>query len=318
MKASGMLRSGGMLWAAAAWILAGGPLPALPAQSYPDFDLRVDCDGATLDAPFGARVILGTRESSDLQRGVQGWTLSIAATGRLAMVSATTAGTAGGDASAGPPGLRQGGFEMTQIVDPDSQPLSGPLAGLGPQGQGAVSAVVLSFTEKIALPPEGDSTLLLLTAEFASQGALCTSGSLKFLDGLQGSGQPVVNAITYSGETRRDDGGLLDNDSDGAEHCWIRIGDCQSFQRGDCNGQGGINLTDAVFGLNYLFLAGREPPCIKACDTNDDAAFNLTDSIVVLQYLFLGGPPPSAPFPACGEDPTPDALTCNEPPEACS
>ena len=41
---------------------------------------------------------------------------------------------------------------------------------------------------------------------------------------------------------------------------------------------------------------------------------DISDAIMVLLHLFGGGGPLPAPFPACGEDPTPDALGCNESP----
>ena len=77
-----------------------------------------------------------------------------------------------------------------------------------------------------------------------------------------------------------------------------------TFRRGDANADGGLNITDGIFVLNYLFLGGPEPPCVEAADPNDDGSLNITDGIFVLNYLFLGGPAPSAPGPdVCGPDP---------------
>ena len=84
-------------------------------------------------------------------------------------------------------------------------------------------------------------------------------------------------------------------------------GDLTRFLRCDANGDAVVNLTDAVFALNFLFLSGAAPSCRAAVDCNTDGAENLTDAIFALNYLFLGGPPPSAPFPACD---TATAATC--------
>ncbi|MGQ9590347.1 MAG: dockerin type I repeat-containing protein [Planctomycetota bacterium] len=73
------------------------------------------------------------------------------------------------------------------------------------------------------------------------------------------------------------------------------------FVRGDANADGGINITDGIYVLNFLFLGGPEPPCGEASDTNGDGGVNITDGIYVLNFLFLGGPEPPAPYPDCGD-----------------
>ncbi|MFN0058409.1 MAG: dockerin type I domain-containing protein [Planctomycetota bacterium] len=85
------------------------------------------------------------------------------------------------------------------------------------------------------------------------------------------------------------------------------------FVRGDCNTSGSINIADAVALLNGLFVPGSVlGTCLDACDGNNDGMVNIADAVYVLNYLFVpGSPPPPAPFPGCGPDPTPDALTCS-------
>jgi hypothetical protein len=83
------------------------------------------------------------------------------------------------------------------------------------------------------------------------------------------------------------------------------------FERGDADGDHRVNLTDAVFVLNYLFLSGPKPVCLDAADTNDDGRLNLTDGIYLLTHLFLAGPAPPQPFPGEGTDPTADGLDCS-------
>ncbi|MBI4602779.1 MAG: S8 family serine peptidase, partial [Planctomycetes bacterium] len=90
-----------------------------------------------------------------------------------------------------------------------------------------------------------------------------------------------------------------------------------SLRRGDCNDDGTVDLSDAVAALSFLFAGAQEPACEKACDTNDDGGVDISDPIAVLNYLFSGGKRPADPFPACGPDPTEDALTC-EGGESCS
>ena len=71
---------------------------------------------------------------------------------------------------------------------------------------------------------------------------------------------------------------------------------------GDVNGDGMVNITDAVYLLNFLFTGGEVPNCLAACDTDGDGRAMLTDSVQLLQFLFLGGIPPvnwDGPNPTC-------------------
>jgi hypothetical protein len=72
------------------------------------------------------------------------------------------------------------------------------------------------------------------------------------------------------------------------------------FKRGDGNADGDVNIADASFVLNYLFLGGRDPSCLAAADANGDGQVNIADASFGLNFLFLGGPNPPAPFPDCG------------------
>jgi hypothetical protein len=92
---------------------------------------------------------------------------------------------------------------------------------------------------------------------------------------------------------------LLDHEGAGVD---IRRG----FIRGDANKDDGVDISDSVFILNYLFQNGREPPCLDAADANNDTRIDISDAIWMLNYLFHGGPQPSEPFPQAGVDPSDD------------
>lgn len=86
------------------------------------------------------------------------------------------------------------------------------------------------------------------------------------------------------------------------------------FVRGDTNQDGGIDLSDAVATLSYLFGAGGTPGCVDAADTNGDFAVNLADPVYLIGFLFGGGSAPVAPFPDCGPGPLDDGqLGCANP-----
>ena len=49
-----------------------------------------------------------------------------------------------------------------------------------------------------------------------------------------------------------------------------------------------------------------------------DTKVDLSDAVYLLNFLFLGGPPPGPPFPDCGAGSVPsDAEMCDTPPESC-
>jgi len=82
------------------------------------------------------------------------------------------------------------------------------------------------------------------------------------------------------------------------------------FVRGNADGEGETDISDAIFTLQFLFLGGRVPPCMDAGDANDSGEVDLSDSVYLLSFLFLGGPRPEDPYGDCGIDPSLDELTC--------
>ncbi len=125
---------------------------------------------------------------------------------------------------------------------------------------------------------------LVLLAQFLSEDpALDTiDAMLALLDSMQSKGEEFEAITTPTGEPE--------------------------FVRGDCNGDGSVNIADAIGLLNLLF-AGGSITCADACDTNDDGSINIADAIALLNTLFGGGtiPGPST----CGPDSTPDGLDCD-------
>ena len=81
------------------------------------------------------------------------------------------------------------------------------------------------------------------------------------------------------------------------------------FRRGDANGDGGVNLSDALAVVNYLFRNGKPPACPDSADFDDRDDIELTDMILIMNFLFNGVDLSAPPGPfQCGPDPTPDGL----------
>jgi hypothetical protein len=84
------------------------------------------------------------------------------------------------------------------------------------------------------------------------------------------------------------------------------------FQRGDADGNGRINITDAVLIIQIAIGNLNERyDCDDARDANDDGRVNIMDALPVLAWIFQRGPRLPAPFLACGLDPTDgDGVSC--------
>jgi hypothetical protein len=235
-----------------------------------------------------------------LPDGVSGWSLSARVTGDIVVPSLTTAGTAGAPV---PDGLRNRGFERSEIVNPT---LVDRNTGQ-PQGPGFVSAVLPSFILPITLDPRGTATVLLIDVEPGGpvEPGQTREGVIEWFDNMRGSGQPVRNVATVSGKTRQFCEGR------GAEIVFRGIVDHVTSIRGDPNGDAKQNLADAVWIVNELYRGGPATSCQDSADANDDGMMDLADAMFILRHQFQGGPPPAPPFPGCGADPTPDSLDCS-------
>ena len=79
----------------------------------------------------------------------------------------------------------------------------------------------------------------------------------------------------------------LDSDEDG-------IGDAceQLYKCGDANGDELVNVSDAVYIINYVFSGGLAPEPLESGDVNCDSRVNVSDAVYVINFVFSGGMPP--------------------------
>ncbi len=159
-----------------------------------------------------------------------------------------------------------------------------------------LSDVELPVTE--ILPAAADEPLIKITFRVDSD-AMAGSTSLIQVNAVAGVPLVATSYLDWSGVTH------LPNRMSGV----ITI-EGERFVRGDANVSGGLpNIADSIATLEYLF--GPELlACLDAADVNDDGAVDIGDVIFSLNYQFTAGAEPPAPFPAPGEDPTPDSLDC--------
>jgi hypothetical protein len=64
------------------------------------------------------------------------------------------------------------------------------------------------------------------------------------------------------------------------------------YIRGDCNGDGTIDVGDIVFLVNYLFLGAYGPDPLDAGDADCNGEVDVGDIIYLVNYILLGGMPP--------------------------
>jgi Raf kinase inhibitor-like YbhB/YbcL family protein len=65
----------------------------------------------------------------------------------------------------------------------------------------------------------------------------------------------------------------------------------EKILRGDSNGDGAVDLADAVFVLLHLYAGGDPPGCPAAADADSNGNLEITDPLAILYFLFLSGPP---------------------------
>ena len=260
----------------------------------------------TVEAPLGSSsqaVEVGIHLESDVQSsrdGAQGWSFSVLTDPGFQVRAATVNQTI---ADVAPVGMRQNGFQRTSLVDPADPHNAGR--------EGVTSAVVLSFNRPITLPPQGSELVLRLTGDVDTTGNSAAGDTTPFhgvrvLDssevGLKSGAQPVQTLVTLRGESAFA--------TASSTSVVVTAVISPEFLRADANDDGAVDMSDAVFNLNFLFLGGPASTCMDASDANDSGAVDLSDTVFVLSHLFLGGSPPPPPFPACGVDPTRDSIGC--------
>lgn len=72
-----------------------------------------------------------------------------------------------------------------------------------------------------------------------------------------------------------------------------------TIECGDVNGTGSVNVSDAVYIINYVFISGAPPVEFDAGDTNCDGSINVSDAVFIINFVFVGG---NAPCDINGDD----------------
>ena len=206
-------------------------------------------------------------------------------------------------------------------------------------GRVSIVGAVLSFSQPVVLPVGRNR---VLNANFLLERDVGPAGTLiHFADDL---GRPptqvvlTIDEIEFPPVVDRDEGNCTDgadNDGDGLvdrddPDCVVRNGvprlprtvvdavvrqrsERVLFRRGDTDGDGDVNVADAVALANSLVgTAGAAPLCESIYDTNDDGSLDVSDVVTIVEHALRAGPDLAAPFERCGVDETFDQLVCAE------
>jgi uncharacterized protein (TIGR02145 family) len=65
---------------------------------------------------------------------------------------------------------------------------------------------------------------------------------------------------------------------------------------GDADGDGTVNVSDAVFLISYVFGGGPPPTPLLVGDCDGNEIVNVSDVVYLIAYIFGGGPEPICPY----------------------
>jgi hypothetical protein len=140
--------------------------------------------------------------------------------------------------------------------------------------------VYINLNEWIANPHSADSTYAISNGVCPQlPGYLVGTTPFEFNPSASPDENPV-STTPYSGVViATEEAGFIGN---------------SSYVCGDANGDGFVDISDAVCLIAYIFSGGSAPSPLLAGDANCDAAVDISDVVYLIAYIFSGGQPPCA------------------------
>ena len=72
----------------------------------------------------------------------------------------------------------------------------------------------------------------------------------------------------------------------------VEVRDIPGLFCGDANRDQEVNVSDAVYIINYIFVGGPPPDPMDNANVNCDFTVNVSDAVWIINFVFVGGPPP--------------------------
>jgi hypothetical protein len=147
-------------------------------------------------------------------------------------------------------------------------------------------------SEAIRLTNYGDSASYDLTidATNADHGSRFTHAAIPFKGGSAHNiyanlqDDSIVSVTLY-----------IDIDNDGIVDDTLAVNNQPAYQCGDIDLSGQVDISDAVYLINYIFGGGPAPqPAPSAADFDCTEQVDISDAVYLIAYIFSGGPTPCA------------------------
>jgi hypothetical protein len=135
-----------------------------------------------------------------------------------------------------------------------------------------------------AIDPEGDPITMRMEGSPAPPNAIFVD-STGGVAGFFYKPDPLHVGFTYNLDFIASDGALEDTSS-----VVIQV---VAFVCGDANGDKAVNVSDAVYIINYIFTSGPAPRPLAAADVNSSGSVNVSDAVYLINFIFTSGPPPA-------------------------
>lgn len=117
-----------------------------------------------------------------------------------------------------------------------------------------------------------------------------------------GVGDVCDNCVAVSnGDQADDDGDTIGDACDNCQHVYNPlqededengVGDVCDWICGDPNGDLSVNVSDAVYIINFVFANGDDPNPMGSGNVNCDEAVNVSDAVYIINFVFVGGAAP--------------------------
>ncbi|MFH1699633.1 MAG: M28 family peptidase [Candidatus Zixiibacteriota bacterium] len=109
--------------------------------------------------------------------------------------------------------------------------------------------------------------------------------------GLSVSAEGLINGTPIIPGTIEFVASVGDEDGNISERLFAAVFE-PGYKCGDANGDGDVNVGDAVFIINHVFKGGPAPEPLESGDANDDGQTNVGDAVFIINHVFKGGPAP--------------------------
>jgi Dockerin type I domain len=177
----------------------------------------------------------------------------------------------------------------TSFIDTISTPNSGRIVKVDPGGSFTTFVDGLQPVVDLAFGPGGvfgtDLYVALDNEQDDSMVYVPSTGKIVVIDSA-GNMTDFATSLNYPEYITFDPSGALYVSAQGGIH------KIAQYVCGDANSDWLVNVSDAVYIINYVFVGGNAPEPPASGDANCDGTCNVSDAVWIINYVFVGGNAP--------------------------